>query len=114
QAELVDVGRNFRIEHGLQRRHDVTGQPLGLLRRQRRIGLHIAGFDFGILSFDCVGHANSSCALTSACARWSTSSFVLYIPNEARQVAVSLHSSISGVTQCVPARAATPWRGLPV
>src|SRR6266567_4947450 len=109
QAELVDVGRNFRIEHGLQRRHDVTGQPLGLLRRQRRIGLHIAGLDIRG-----VGHANSSRALISACARWSTSSFVLYIPNEARQVAVTLNRSKSGITQWVPARTAMPWRSITV
>src|SRR5882757_156613 len=109
QAKLVDIGRNFRIEHGLQRGHDFTAEPLGLLRRQRRIGLHVAGFDFGS-----VGHENNSRALISACARWSTSSRVLYIPNEARHVAVTLNRSKSGITQWVPARTAMPCRSITV
>src|SRR5215475_9967935 len=88
QPELIDVSRDFRIEHGLQRRHDLGGQPLGLLRRQRRMGLGVDGLRFGRIT-----HANKSCALISACTRWSTSSRVLYIPNEARQVAVTLNRS---------------------
>jgi hypothetical protein len=75
QAELVDVGRDFRIEHRLQRGDDFGSQPLGLLGRQRRLGFHVGGFDFG-----CITHENNSRALISACARWSTSSRVLYIP----------------------------------
>src|SRR5271169_1270187 len=122
QAEFVDIGRNFRIEHRLQRRDDFAGQPLGLLRRQRRMGFHILDFkildfkilDFKILGFRGVGHANSSRAFISACARWSTSSFVLYIANEARQVAVTLNRSKSGITQWVPARTAMPWRSITV
>src|SRR6202011_1169333 len=109
QAELVDVGRNFRVEHGLQGGDDLAAEPFGLLRRQRRTGLHSGGFDFG-----CVGHENNSRALISACARWSTSSLVLYIANEARQVAVTLNRSKSGITQWVPARTAMPWRPVTV
>src|SRR5437868_13576401 len=109
QAEFIDIGRNFRIEHGLQRGHDVAAQPLGLLRRQRRMLFHVACFDFGR-----VGHANNSRALISACARWSTSSRVLYIPNEARHVAVTLNRSKSGITQWVPARTAMPCRSITV
>src|ERR1700751_3101036 len=71
--------------------------------------LHGAGLDFG-----CVGHANKSRALISASARWSTSSRLLYIANEARQVAVTLNRSKSGITQWVPARTATPWRSITV
>src|ERR1700694_3859674 len=124
QAELVDVGRNFRVEHGFQRRHDFAAQPLGFLRRQRRMGFHIAGFDlkllyfrilgFRILGFNSVVHENNSRALISAWARWSTSSRVLYIPNEARQVAVTLNRSKSGITQWVPARTAIPCRSITV
>src|SRR5262249_2312559 len=109
QAEFVDVGRNFRIEHRLQRRDDFGGQPLGLLRRQRRGCLHVDGFDFGGLT-----HANNSRALISACTRWSTSSRVLYIPTEERQVAVTLNRSKSGITQWVPARTAIPCRSMTV
>src|SRR5882757_2818888 len=109
QTKLIDVSRNFRIEHGLQRGDDFAAEPLGLLRRQRRIGLHVAGFDFGG-----VAHENNSRALISACARWSTSSRVLYIPNEARHVAVTLNRSKSGITQWVPARTATPCRSITV
>src|SRR5215467_8918336 len=36
QAELVDVGRNFRIVHGLERSDDIVGQPRQLALRQRR------------------------------------------------------------------------------
>src|ERR1700758_1016579 len=90
---------------------------------------HVAGFDFEvldfevlgfevlgfqILGFDGVGHENNSRALISACARWSTSSLVLYIPNEARQVAVTLNRSKSGITQWVPARTAMPCRSMTV
>src|SRR5580704_6121418 len=90
---------------------------------------HVAGFDFKVLDFevldfevlgfevlgfDGVGHENSSRALISACARWSTSSRVLYIPNEARHVAVTLNRSKSGITQWVPARTAMPWRSITV
>src|SRR5581483_12110559 len=109
QAELIDVGRNLRIEHRLQRRDDLRGQPLGLLRRQRGGSFHVAGFDFGGVT-----HANNSRALISACANWSTSSRVLYIPNEARQVAVTLNRSKSGITQWVPARTAMPCRSMTV
>src|ERR1700722_13998675 len=85
---------------------------------------HVAGFDFKVLDFevlgfevlgfDGVGHENSSRALISACARWSTSSRVLYIPNEARHVAVTLNRSKSGITQWVPARTAMPCRSITV
>src|SRR5262249_12804040 len=109
QAELVDVGRDFRVEHGLQAGDDLARQPLGLLRRQRRMGLHRVSFDFGRVT-----HANRSRAFSSACARWSTSSRVLYMPNEARQVAVTLNRSKSGITQWVPARTAMPWRSITV
>ena len=34
QAELVDVGRDFRVVDGLQRRDDVVGQAVELFRRQ--------------------------------------------------------------------------------
>ena len=47
QAELVDVGRDFRVEHRLQRGDDFGAEPLGLLRRQRRMRFHVGGFDFG-------------------------------------------------------------------
>src|SRR4030081_2846815 len=114
QAEFIDVSRNFGIEHRLQRRHDFTAKPFGLIRRQRRMRFHVAGFDFGTLCFDGVGHENNSRALISACARWSTSSRVLYIPNEARQVAVTLNRSKSGITQWVPARTAMPCRPITV
>src|ERR1700712_222310 len=109
QAEFVDVGRNFRIEYRLQRGDDLAAQPLGLLRRQCRLRFHIAGF-----GFDGLGHANNSRALISACASWSTSSRVLYMPNEARHVAVTLNRSKSGITQWVPARTATPCRSITV
>src|SRR5262249_19178619 len=109
QPELVDVGRNFRIEHGLQRRDDLRRQPLGLLRRQRRMRFGNCGLDFGR-----IGHANNSRALISACARCSTSSRVLYIPNEAPQVAVTLNRSKSRITQWVPARTAMPCRSITV
>src|SRR4029077_21083425 len=98
-----------RIEHRLQRRHDFAAEPVGFLRRQRRVGLHVAGF-----GFDGLGHENSSRALISACARWSTSSRVLYMPNEARHVAVTLNRSKSGITQWVPALTAIPWRSITV
>src|SRR5262245_35617612 len=109
QAELVDVGRNLGIEHRLERGDDLAAQPLGLLRRQRRMGFHGGGLDFSR-----VGHANNSCALISACTRWSTSSLVLYMPKEARQVAVTLNRSKSGITQWVPARTAMRWRSIMV
>src|ERR1700742_3450601 len=122
QTEFIDVGRNFRVEHRLQRGHDFAAQTPGLLRRQRRLRLHVGGFDLiGLhvsfhFSFHLgrVGHENNSRALMSACANWSTSSLVLYIPNEARQVAVTLNRSKSGITQWVPARTATPWRSITV
>src|SRR3954454_8625190 len=109
QTEFVNVGRDFRIEHTLQRSDDLAAETLGLLRRQRRDGFHI-----GFGSFDGIGHANKSRALMSACARWSTSSRVLYMPNEARHVAVTLNRSRSGITQWVPARTAMPWRSITV
>src|SRR5882724_6080469 len=109
QAKLVDVGRDFRVEYRLQGSNDLGAQALGLFRRQRRDGFHIGGFDFG-----CVGHENKSRALISACARWSTSSRVLYIPNDARHVAVTLNRSKSGITQWVPARTAMPCRSITV
>src|ERR1700761_1972725 len=76
------------------------------------LGFEILGFE--ILGFNGVGHENNSRALISACARWSTSSRVLYIPNEARQVAVTLNRSKSGITQWVPARTAMPCRSMTV
>ena len=36
EAELVDVGGNLGVVYGFQRRHDVGGQLLQLLRRQLR------------------------------------------------------------------------------
>src|SRR6185437_6228553 len=109
QAEFIDVGGDFRVEHGLQRRDDLRAQPLGLFRRQRRMRLHVGGLDFSYVT-----HANNSPALISALTRWSTSSRVLYMPNEARQVAVTLNRSKSGITQWVPARTATPSRSITV
>src|SRR6202020_787176 len=124
QTEFVNIGRNFRVEYGFQRGHDVAAQPLSFLRRQRRLGFHVGSFrfqllgiqvlGFQVLGFDSVGHANNSRALISACARWSTSSRVLYIPNEARHVAVTLNRSKSGITQWVPARTAIPCRSMTV
>src|SRR6185436_19118775 len=102
-------------------------KALGLVGGKGRRGLHLAGLAlFGSeadrrdarhrigLGFCGVRHENISCALISACARWSTSSRVLYIPNEARHVAVTLNRSKSGITQWVPARTAMPWRSITV
>ena len=59
QAELVDVGRDFRIVDGLQRGHDFVGQPLGLLLRQRRmVAAGFASFGAGFFGLrSIVGHA---------------------------------------------------------
>ncbi len=43
QAELIDVRRDFRVIDRLQRGHDVAAQALGLLGRQCRLGLDLAG-----------------------------------------------------------------------
>src|ERR1700756_1398796 len=76
------------------------------------MGFHVGEFDVGSVGH--ISHANKSRAFIRACARWSTSSRVLYIANEARQVAVTLNRSKSGITQWVPARTAIPWRSITV
>src|SRR5689334_418600 len=119
QTELVNIGGYFGVEHGFQRRDDFAAQPLGFLRRQGRVRFHVANPGLRTASFRGFGfygvtHANSSPALISARARWSTSSRVLYIPNEALHVAVTLNRSKSGITQWVPARTAMPWRSITV
>ena len=73
QAELVDVGRNFRIVDGLQAGDDVVGEPVELVLRQRG-GAADGGvlrrlFRGGILGDRrIVGHAKNSCALISEAA----------------------------------------------
>ena len=46
QAEFVDIGRNFRIEHGLQRGDDFVAQARQLVRRDGRavLDLQLRGF----------------------------------------------------------------------
>ena len=44
----------------------------------------------------------------------STSSRVLYMPNEALHVEVTPKRFNSGWAQCVPARTATPWRSITI
>src|ERR1700687_4075286 len=80
QADLVDVGRNFRVVDGLERGHDLVGEPgdLGLRQRGRLSGgrgLRALGglFNGGRV----VTHAKNSRALTMDSASVSTSSFVL-------------------------------------
>src|SRR5579871_6023923 len=56
--------------------------------------------------------AKKLCALCKASASRSTSSKVLYMPKEARQVAVVPKRASSGCAQWVPARTATPSRSM--
>ena len=52
QAELVDVGRDFRVVDGLQRRDDVVGQPRQFLGGNGRCGTRpVAGVIGGRLRF---------------------------------------------------------------
>src|SRR5262249_38180700 len=116
QSELVDVGRDFRVIDGLERRDDIVGQLAEVVGRARRrrdfeVGTNARLGSYGLRVFT---HANTLCALIKAFARTSTSSRVLYMPNEARQVAVRPYRASSGITQCVPARTATPARSITV
>src|ERR1051326_6154983 len=118
QPELVNVGRNFRIVDRLDRGNDVIGQPRHLIRRN--VGRPLAcvhsdgrsAFRRGLVGV--VNHVKKSRAFNSACASTSTSSRVLYMANEARQVAVTPNRANSGMTQWVPARTATPARSITV
>src|SRR5690606_5083197 len=79
-------------------------------RRRRRGGrIRLHDVVAGVFS-----HAKNSCALISALARVSTSALVLYMPNEARHVAVTPKRASSGMVQWVPARTATPDRSITV
>src|SRR5580658_10177754 len=120
QAELVDVGRNFRIIDSLDRTDDVVGQPSHFLGRN--VGRPLRSicrrcrhrFSFDVFGFDFIAHEKKPCALIKACTRQSISSRVLYIANEARQVADTPKRDNSGITQWVPARTATPERSMMV
>src|SRR5271169_1793266 len=67
QADLVDVGRNFRVVDGLERGHDLVGEPGDLSLQQRgrlsgRRGLRALG---GLYNGGRVlSHAENSRALT--------------------------------------------------
>ena len=107
---------NFGVENGLQRADDLVGQTRhflgrdgGRLFRGGRGGVGRVGLASSVLRRR---HVKKSCAFTSACARQSISSRVLYIANEARQVAVTPNRANSGMTQWVPARTATPERSM--
>src|SRR4029078_8133262 len=116
QPQLIDVGGDFRIVNGFQRRNDVIGQLVKLVRRKRRRAGDRRGlrrfFRSWLILGRIVGHAKNSRAFTSEAARVSTSSLVLYIENEARHVAVNPKRASRGITHCVPARIATPPRSM--
>jgi hypothetical protein len=129
QPQLVDVGGNLGVVHGLQGRDDVGGELLQLLRRDRRAGrrrrthrllyLGVHGQLHSLLPLPACGervgiHPKKSRALISASASASTSALVLYMANDARQVAVTPRRSISGWAQWWPARTATPERSMMV
>src|SRR5579863_2965075 len=114
QAEFIEIGRYFRVVDRLERNDDFIGQARHLVvRRSRRWrrSFRCGGCTFGF-GFRIVGHAKKSCALSKACANTSTSSRVLYIANEARQLAVSPNRLSSAITQWVPARTAPPERSI--
>ena len=83
QAELVDVGRDLRVVDGLQRRDDVVGEAVELLRRERRRERHLGrvgrrcfggcGYGHGLSD----PHANRVSAFCRASTSLSTSSMVL-------------------------------------
>src|SRR4029077_7981365 len=94
ETQFVDVSRNFRVINRLERGNDIVSELVELIRGHcrraddggifRRLLGGRRGFGFGRV----VGHAKNSCALTREAASVSTSSLVLYMPNDARQVAV--------------------------
>src|SRR5205823_7438177 len=92
KTELINVDRDFRVVDGLERGHDIIGHARQLigrngacpgLERQRR---HRYGGRSGVRQFT---HIKILCAEISASAKRSTSSRVLYMAKEARQVAVT-------------------------
>src|SRR5262249_51507133 len=111
ETQLIDVRRYFRVIDRLERCDDVIRELVELVLWHSRRTDHrrILGRPFrnGIIG-DVIGHAKNSCALMRDAASVSTSSLVLYIPKEARQVAVSPWRARSGITQGVPAGTATP------
>src|SRR6185312_15483658 len=94
QAELVDVDRNLRVEHGLE----LADQLVGELGQSGAVGC--CGY--------VVHHAKKPWALMRASTNESASSRVLYRAKEALALDVRPKRRISGSAQWVPARTATP------
>ncbi len=117
QAQLIDVARDLGIVDRFQSGDDLVLQAraLGLVERRLEAPGRRVRQDFDRVA----GHvfepqANSPSALSKASASLSTSSMVLYIAKDARQVDVTPKRFSSGMAQCVPARTATPERSMMV
>src|SRR5690606_28990945 len=120
QAQLIDVDRNFRVVHRLQRLDQVVGQLVQLSLRQGALlrlvpaggeGVAVAdgGFGLGVVH---THHTKKFRALISASTKASVSSTVLYRAKEARVLEVTPSLFASGSAQCRPARTATPYRSM--
>jgi hypothetical protein len=99
QAQLIDVDRDFRVEHRLQ------------LLDQLSVSLSSSAWGILELVPGLVGHVaqlKKLRALASALTNASASSRVLYRAKEARALDVTPNRFISGSAQWVPARTATP------
>ena len=122
QAELVDVGRDFRIVDGLERGDDIVGHPLDFIRRDGGAGaVGMARSAVGI------GHGWASVTerhsaqpeATPAAFRKASARRVDFLERivEAEGGAAGRGHAIAGeerLAQWVPARTATPWRSITV
>src|SRR5690606_13680158 len=128
KSKFVDVHGDLGIVDRLEGGHHVVGETVefllrdgaGLGTRQRRpafrrlrlVARASRHVQYVSLRHGTLPHPKNVAALRSASASRSTSSRVLYMPNDARQVAVTPNLAISGSQHWVPARTATPDRSM--
>src|SRR5690606_36929054 len=111
QSQLIDVDRDLRIVHRLQRVDDIVRHPVDLGLGQGALLRRVPGFGEGRAVGGRgrrVAHAKNSRALIRASAKASASSVVLYRAKDARALEVRPKRAASGSAQCWPARTATP------